>query len=732
MRYNNLPETTGSVVEESIIDEVFSDVGSLESDRPLTGAALKGFFDRIRRVFLATVLATRVDLASVLFVLCALFNGFLLRYQVVDNAVYPKAFLSDIGVFAFFSAIGFVFKRRWRPQYYIAMSVFFMLILIFDVTYFRTHNSLLSMFLLPQIQFLPQVSGAVVSSLRLFDLFYVANTAIFVGFVVFLRRRGYFGPGLESGRTRRRKLTTFLVLALLIFGSFATFLTKVEASRLTKQWNRPYLVEHFGIFTFHMSDLAKYVGSFHGISDIEPERYRQVVSFFEERNRDKGQRNAYTGILEGQSVISIHGESIESMFMFRELSGQEITPNLNRLASQGLFFDNFYAQQSSGTSSDSEFTLNTSLYPINNGTVFISHFKNSFATIPKKLKEKGYTAVAMHGNHGDFWNREIMNQNLGYDRFYSKNDFVIDEVIGMGLSDISFFRQAAEILDNADESFYATLIMLTNHTPFEEIDKYGEFDAGEFEGTRFGNYLKSLHYADRAIGSLMSDLERRGMLDDTAVVIYGDHPANLSKAYTATFLGFEDIDVFDQKRFETVPFLVWSRRIGEPRVVHEPMGMIDVMPTLGNMLGFDNPFALGKDIFSSRDNAVAFPDGSWIDSDILFIASTMKFKVFGDDLVKRYKNARCEKSAQDQLLGATGPAAEAIRCRKISRKRVYKFNQKKSIANNVQSLGAFVHDRVQRKTTELARDLDISSLILEYDLLRPRSEGHPFSIAQLD
>ncbi len=283
----------------------------------------------------------------------------------------------------------------------------------------------------------------------------------------------------------------------------------------------------------------------------------------------------------------IHAESIQGAFIFARVGGEEITPNINRIARQGLYFDNFYTQQSSGTSSDSELTLNTSLYPINNGTVFISHFKNRFVTLADTLGEKGYTSIAMHGNNGDFWNRDVMNATLGYERYYSKKDFEIDDVIGMGLSDMSFFKQSLDFIQNTPKPLYATLITLTNHTPFQEIDKYGEFDSGDMEGTRLSRYFKSLHYADRAIGYFLGELDNRGLLDNTVIAMYGDHPAGLSYDAVKEFMGNESLDWFEYNRFNTSPFLIWSRRIDRPITVHKPMGMIDVFPTLANMMGIE-------------------------------------------------------------------------------------------------------------------------------------------------
>ena len=88
--------------------------------------------------------------------------------------------------------------------------------------------------------------------------------------------------------------------------------------------------------------------------------------------------------------------------------------------------------------------------------------------------------------------------------------------------------------------------MLTNHTPFSDTDKYGEFavDIKEkvinpetgleeevvypyMEGTKLGNYLKSVHYADYALGIFFEELEKNGLLDNTVIVLYGDHDARL-------------------------------------------------------------------------------------------------------------------------------------------------------------------------------------------------------------
>ena len=52
----------------------------------------------------------------------------------------------------------------------------------------------------------------------------------------------------------------------------------------------------------------------------------------------------------------------------------------------------------------------------------------------------------MHANTGEFWNRNIMHKNLGYEKFYDKSAYKIDQEVGFGLSDESFIKQSVEYI----------------------------------------------------------------------------------------------------------------------------------------------------------------------------------------------------------------------------------------------------------------------------------------------
>jgi len=359
--------------------------------------------------------------------------------------------------------------------------------------------------------------------------------------------------------------------------------------------------------------------------------------------------NEYSNIFKGKNVLTIHAESIQQFALDTYMNGEELTPNLNKLAREGLYFSNFYAQESVGTSSDSEFTFSTSLMPASSGTVAINYWDRDYTSIQSMLRDMGYYTFSMHGNNGSYWNRMNLHNSLGYQKFFNyTTDFNIDETIGLGLSDKSFFNQAVpKIKDIADQNknFYGTLIMLTNHTPFTDIERVSDFDvdfkykkyneetglyeeisAPFLEGTKLGSYFKSVHYADEAIGQLMEELDEQGLLDNTVIVIYGDHDAKVKEEeyeyyynynpFTQEVLSDDDdgyipVDDFYYNINRKVPFIIWSKDGGyEPKEITQVMGMYDVQPTLGNMLGFENKYALGHDIFSIGDdeeNIVIFP-----------------------------------------------------------------------------------------------------------------------------
>ena len=589
------------------------------------------------------------------FVLTSVLNSTLLRFfcmNTVENFLSWKAVLADLVVVTAIGAFGYLFKPKNRFNYYMSFNIFLTAICIVNSVYYTFYTSFASISMLSLTQYIGDVGDAVVENvLQLKDMVYILSPIVLTIVHLKLKKKSYYKKIELKSERKKRAFKTLSFSATLLF-IFLVTMTSLDVSRFVKQWNKEYIVMRFGIYIYQANDLIISVQpKINSMFGYDKAHKGFVEYFAEERPMSN---NQYTNMYAGKNVIAIHAESMMTNAMYLTFNGQEVTPNLNKIARSGLFFSNFYSQVSVGTSSDSELTYNTTLMPTKSGTAFVSYSDKTYISTPKLLGEKGYYTFSMHANTAAFWNRQTMHKSLGYDRFYSKVDYEINKenVIGLGLADKSFFQQSVQKLKKIDaehDNWYGVLIMLTNHTPFSDIDKYGEFpvDIVEtvineqgieeqithpyMEGTKLGNYFKSLHYADAALGEFVTELEANGLLEDTIIVIYGDHDARLSrkeyeKLYNYNFDTKQFIDEddenyrkYDSYQYELgrkVPFIIWSKDMeskGINKEISNVMGMYDVMPTLGNMLGFNNKYALGHDIFEiGENNIVVFPNGNWV------------------------------------------------------------------------------------------------------------------------
>ncbi|MDD2434735.1 MAG: LTA synthase family protein [Bacilli bacterium] len=583
------------------------------------------------------------------FVITSLINGWLVRFFTVKNYFAIKPILADLVIILIIGALGYFIKPKKQFRYYFIFSIILTAICLINSIYYTNYLSFTSFSLLATSLQLVDVADAVIGEVFEFkDLIYIYGPITLFMVNNSLKKKKYFDyvSTIEKGKVRA--LNT-LVVALITLGFFMSMVTGVDLSRLGKQWNREFVVMQFGIYVYQLND---------AIASIQPQisplfGYDNAAKLFREFYDEKPKEaptNDYTNIFKGKNVILIHAESIQSFLINKSFNDIPATPNLNKLANEGIYFSNFYSQESVGTSSDSEFTINTSLMPASSGTVFVSYWDRQYVATPQLLKEKGYYTFTMHGNKAAFWNRNIMHPLLGFEKYYAYNEaYELDEMLGLGLSDKSFFKQSVPIIKDISENyknFIGTLIMLSNHTPFTDIEAISDYEVdykyekineitGEkeivsapyLEGTKIGSYIKSVNYADAAIGEFINGLDASGLLDNTVIVIYGDHDAKIKRSefnryynydpYTDNILtkddeNYQDINFYTYELNRKVPFIIWTKNKKFKTEVTKVMGMYDVGPTLGNMFGFNNPYALGHDIFSINENVVVFPDGNWL------------------------------------------------------------------------------------------------------------------------
>lgn len=633
------------------------------------------FFRKLRKIVIEYIATNRLFLT---YVLIAMIGLMLVRNFTIGNMWDFPAFISDLALVLIIGALGYLVKPRNQYRYFMIVLIIFTLMEIINSVYYTFYTSFASFGELGTVGQTETVMGSVYERIKLTDLMYILFPFVFYLIHKKLLKTAYYNFMSVVEKGKKMCMVTLLVGCLFLAYTFVTA-TGTDYSRLAKQWNRVYVVERFGLVLYQINDLIQTLTPrFSSLFGYE-EAAQSFVDYFTSDDIDQYDgENRYTGILEGYNVVFIHMEGMQTYLMDLVFNGVEATPNLNRIASEGMFFSNFYPQVSVGTSSDTEFTLTTSLMPAASGAVFTSYYDREYITIPKLLKEKGYYTFSMHGNYASMWNRATVHPLLGYDDMYFEESYTYNkdsedpnnlEYINLGISDKKFFEQVVPIMEQIEAehtNYMGTIITLSNHSPFKFLEKYGEYDmsttyeecdevTGEctevtsnyLYGTDVGNYIMSSHYADAALGEFFDYVNNSDAFDNTVFVLYGDHDARLSRNalnylynydYRTGELKSEDdptyvtYDEYDHELNKNTPLIIWTKNSELRSKLHGEidyvMGMIDVMPTLGNMLGIENEFAMGHDIFNIKnDNYVVFPNGNFLTNLIYYNNSDSEYKV---------------------------------------------------------------------------------------------------------
>ena len=609
------------------------------------------------------------------FAISSIVNATLLRIVTVRNYFDIKPLLMDIGIVLLLSAITFMLKEKNRKKYLITLTIALTAICIINSMYYTYYKSFASFSMLATSVFVVDVKDAVMENvIQLKDIIF---TWQIIGLIVLLyeeNKKKY----KDFTFTKKLKIRKILIVSLVCCLTVILSSSLEDFSRLTKEWNKKSVVMNFGIYLYQANDLIQSLKPQlnnilgHDTALKNTREYYEKYGYKEENKQD----NEYSNIFEGKNLIVIHAESLQTIAIDLEFNSKEVTPNLNKLAHEGIYFSNFYSQVGVGTSSDAEFTFSTSLLPSSNGTVFVNYYDREYITLQKLLKEKGYYVASMHANDGEFWNREVMHKNMGYDKLYDKDYYNIDETIGLGLSDKSFFNQSVNLIKKIQQEeqspFYINLITLSNHTPFSDLDNMEPFDTSMYvninnrsirreyiNNTVLGNYFRSLHYADSAIGEFIEKLDDEGLLENTVIVIYGDHDARIEENYYNIYYNYDGVydtilsegdkgyTEFNEYVYELdrkVPFIIWTKDTKFSKEVTKPTGMIDALPTLGNMFGIYSKYQLGQDMFSiGEENTVAFVDGSYVIEKIYYNSSkdesyVIKKEAISEEYVRERRN----------------------------------------------------------------------------------------------
>ncbi|MTI46222.1 LTA synthase family protein [Sporosalibacterium faouarense] len=538
----------------------------------------------------------------------------LILYGFTNEKHIVIAFLRTIpAILLFYSILAFIPVKRLRISSFIIHALVGGILFV-DLVYYQYYGFLPSVTMFLFVGNVPTVWKSILFILR--PIYFVMLVDL-IPLGILLRKKE-IDYSIFKFRNR-----TFMKVAVSLLAVFMLF------PGVYINGNTTYAYNNYGVFTYHIYDAYTKLSNRNEELIDQEELDKKVKEIVDEQNEGYNKTENYKGIAKGKNIIVVQFESLQNFLIGSVYNGQELTPNLNKfMKSDAFYFDNFYQQVGPGNTSDAEFILNNSLYPTDSVSTFKKYNQNYFYSLPKILKENGYSTYSFHGNNAEFWGRSDMYPRIGIDNFVSLEDFQYDEddLIGLGINDVDFFDQAVDHLKDAKKPFYSVLITLTSHHPYDMPEELIDIKLKkEHEDTLFGNYIQSINYSDKAFGQFIEKLKDEGLYEDSMIVLYGDHsglyPARAkNKDIMSDYLGTEY--TFDE--YMNIPLIINIPGKGISETKEIVGGEMDLFPTILNLVGIDDLKGkrYGRDLLNSEKGFVAnqyyIPKGSFIDDDIVF------------------------------------------------------------------------------------------------------------------
>lgn len=519
-----------------------------------------------------------------------------------------------------FLSIAMVFKNEKVRSVYISVCNFMFTVLVCcDIIYIRSFFTMPSAADALILKNLTGFDGGEVTSLLCgWDVLLFADIfALSMFFFVFRRKETDEKAKLRYLRKGAviTAAASVLVLTIIPLQAKALDINEDTYDELYREDRAEKISEYFSSLGFHIKDIYELIEeSMH--HSMTAEEQRMVDEYYGWKNEDI-EDNQYAGVLEGKNVLFLQIESLESFVINQYVDGQEITPNINKLLDNGFYFKNVFEQVQGGNSSDADLMYTTSRLPVLKGSTFFRYEDVELNSLPRYLGTKGYNMLYSQAVKGSFWNYQKCWANMiGVDNFVGAESISMDyDKIGFTINDEDFINEMYHYAEELQGPYYAHIVLNSSHMPFDPDEKYKGLELSEeLDDSYLGGYLQLVNYVDRCIGDLLSRLEKAGQLENTAIVVIGDH-TGIHKYYEYSLeKWYDEYPWVNVEAYYTVPLIISCDNIKESYSSDVLAGQIDVMPTLAYLLGMPEEdyinTAMGRNLLKTNRSYAIFRDGT--------------------------------------------------------------------------------------------------------------------------
>jgi len=344
-------------------------------------------------------------------------------------------------------------------------------------------------------------------------------------------------------------------------------------------------------------------------------------------NRPITPKNEYTGLFKDKNLVYIMVEAFDFMAIDKQL-----TPTLYKLTQDGFFFDHFFSPQYSCATGESEFIGLVSLVPrtgiCSPNTYIYNTYKTSLFNL---FNNEGYFSSSYHNYSDKFYQRTDMHASLGSYKFYNNDDLEIKTLRGWP-SDVNLMEEAFKIYGQKDK-FFSFIITSSTHFPYDIDSTLGNRYIDQITAIYPDLSINVMRYKskamelDKSIETLMSLLESNDILDDTVIILYGDHfPLKTDKQIL-----FDYGDPYQNRNqgfnINILPMIIYNSEIKGTQL-STVSSTFDLVPTIANLfdLDYDPRFYFGIDLFdTTQERVVPYASLSWNNEFGAYSVSSAKF-----------------------------------------------------------------------------------------------------------
>jgi len=244
-----------------------------------------------------------------------------------------------------------------------------------------------------------------------------------------------------------------------------------------------------------------------------------------------------------------------------------------------------------GGTANSEFEVLCG-FPVTKSSVkFERQLLNPAPCLPHILADKGYRTVVSHPNVPVFWNRVNAYRNVGFQTYWSKQNFLLDDMNREFLSDASLYRQVMEKISGSLDNKQPTLdyiVTYFGHWNYPLNDSRPLKVSSRSQVEEVSAYANTVYYKSRELMAFLEQLKLRD--PDGIIVAFGDHLPNLGDGYVESGVLFSSWSEFSPTMFKfhvSTPIIIIDGKNGPLKVGNIPLYQVPKLVL--DLLNYNEP-----------------------------------------------------------------------------------------------------------------------------------------------